>query len=224
MPREYESRRPIPPIEAGFPTFIAYETFEFPFILMVDATGTDYIVRRTPVFRLNGNYCLELQTKATTPTAGDYVWAGFHIALLPCPRVEISTTFIPVHTLPDWYVYLRFFYGFESKTNYWRPTVRVKMDTGEVAVEDDTGTFCVLDTLGAIATDSAFYLSFVADFRELKYVSVRAGAFSLDASAYKFYQLSGFYCDVQLAVGIENATVTRAHTFFDNLALKGFYA
>jgi len=224
MAREYEVRRIFPPPILKAPAHIACETFEYLTEFPAAGTGSDWEVARTCMYGGAGNFALRIATKKSNPTAGDWAHISLKFSLLAMNIVDIGLVFLPPTTLEDGY--FKVWYGtcYTSKEYNWRPGVRLKFSTGEVAVYDENGNWQVLDTLGDVRGIRENYLEFTVDLKNKKYKQIIVGNYLLDASNYGFKRYSGFYAHSWVNCVAEAVSSAKTRLWVDSIIIKGHWA
>jgi len=223
MAREYEVRRIFPPPILAAPAHIAYESFEYLTEFATAGTGSDFEVAKTCAVGQAGNYAVRIATKKSNPTSGDWAYVSIKFSLLAMNVVDVGLVFFTPFSPEDGY--LKVWYGtcYTSKEYNWRPGIRIKFSTGEVAVYDENGVWQTLDTVGDLRGGWHSYLEFTVDLKNKKYKQVILGGYLMDASRYGFQQYSGYYPFSWINCVAETTVSNKLRVWVDSIIVKGHW-
>jgi len=221
MAREYVREQPIPPYGVSIPGYTIYETYDTLCQKYIEANGNDYVVDLTQNYALNGKYCLHMKTKATNPSANDYVRVKRPFTLLRTPKVIVSMDFITQLSSRKMSVRVDLFYPFREKDYFYLASVVVKMNSGEVMVWNQNAAWQLVATLGALRNNHYYHYEFAVDLINQYYEYFIIGAYRIDLSSYQFQKGSGWYGEGTAAPYITNLETDRANIYVDNLVIQG---
>ncbi|MBT9169329.1 MAG: hypothetical protein DDT19_02687 [Syntrophomonadaceae bacterium] len=225
MSREFEHRRIIPPPGITIPSHLIYRFFDHSITFSPIGTGNDWLVARSSLFKLAGNYSMFLATKRTLPRMTDFVYESWWFSMSPFNMVDISTDWLTTNIDRRFTVGIEFGSNFISKTEAYMAGVFIESNTGRVFVSHSDGRTYLVETLGDIGHRRWVHVEMSVDLVEKRHKSVRVGSHLIDTSRFGLSRHLGFWGSnwINLIV-YNNADGVRGSAYFDNLIVKSSLA
>jgi len=201
-------------------TVIFFDDFEGVLDWLKDGTGTDYVVKRTTARKDTGSFSLYLQTKATTPAAGDYVKAYKESYFTPAKRYIYQAMFrLPSVADLD---KVEFTHHYRDGSN--RHTISIIYLGPEVKWQyyDTTGTYADIPGGTQVLAGGKWYrLTLTVNLLIGEYEELVVGSTRIDMSGVRYYKIpdsTAEHLSIELAIANEGAT--QIDCYFDNIIIR----
>ena len=225
MPREFESRRIIPPPGIVLPSHLIYRFFDHSITFAPAGTGNDWEIALSNAYKLAGSYSCKVATKRTNPTANDVAYDTWYFSMLPFNVIDVSVDFLTIETDRKFFLVLSFVSNFISKTEYQQGQVAIALNTGKVYIYDKNGNPQLVETLGDIGYGKWVHVEMTIDLIEKKYKTIYIGTTLIDVSQWELGLGSGYYGSNAILYGvISENTGTRGILYIDNVVAKSHLA
>lgn len=228
MKKEYQLKGIIPPIGAVVPSHIVYDTCES--IILNGSSpagnGFDWVATVSSLSR-GGRNSILLSPKATSPTAGDYVYISFRMPFYASNLNLIELAFLLSQSN-------KVSIKLEIYTNYKDPKValsgvlKLNCETGEIFIRDENLNYIKIYTLNPIPVGYWSILGMVVDLEKENYISVRFSTIDIvvNRSDVKFYKVNTLQPTPIVNVFVElnsgwSSLENRPIVHIDNLLVMG---
>jgi len=182
--------------------------------------GTDWTVAKSTAMAFNGSASLYIQTKATTPAAGDYAWAYRNIYLPGAKKMSLELFWrLTSATLMGEIEYRLFYYDsamrHEAKLIYLPPEEKWQYQDSAGSRQDIPG--------GAqkLHHDTWHRAKMIVDFEKDEYVILISDALVLDLSGLTLKTVADTTGQVlQIGLLVRTKTAAQADIYFDDIFVK----
>ena len=184
-----------------------------------DGTGTDFVVALDTTIIFNGDASMKLQTKATSPAAGDFVEA-FRRIYLPASKL-VSMELFWRYSIEADTRFIDFLLKYFDSSNRHEADIRYNVQSAKWQYLNSAGTFSDIPGGAQSFTQKAWNrLKFTIDFRNNQYLKFTSNDLEVDLTDTPIYNPSDT-TKPQLTthIRLEAETANRPVMHFDDLML-----
>jgi len=199
---------------------LLFDDLEDLFKFVGSGTGIDWVVEKNTTVAFNGSASLRMKTKATTPTAGDYVEAWRRAPTPYGKKLSLECLFrFETLTNED---YIQFTLSWSSEVGLIRARVRYDPIEKKWIYEAEDGTYKDVPNGAQRLYHKTFHrLRVLADFDKREYVSLQCNDLLIDMTGIKLRYSAGVF-DSRMGVVFATAAETsaQAEAYIDDILVK----